>query len=265
MENNGKLIAAGLALAVAVTAGVMFVLRKPDVPPPAPVAPAPPPPPPPKPAGPPEPPPLALPELGQSDDFIRDKAKGLSGDARLVAWLKVDNLIRRLTAAVDMIAAGKVPSDSFSALGPRKRFAPAWKNRKRVIDPKSYARYDAVGGAFESLDAKATATLFKQTKPLFQAACQELGYGNCDFQENLIKATKVILQAPILDGDVRLKEKDTGICYALADDGLEHLNAVQKQLIRMGPRNTEKIQGKLRDIVGALGVPASQLAAPAAP
>src|SRR5579859_4843883 len=125
----------------------MYVQLKPPAPPPPPPAPAPPPPPP---AAPPEPPPGPLPELGQSDDFMREKIKALSADPRLVAWLKTDNLVRRLTAAVDIIAAGKVPRDAFSAIAPRRRFAVAWKGGHRVMDPKGYARYDAVGDVVAS-------------------------------------------------------------------------------------------------------------------
>jgi hypothetical protein len=47
--------------------------------------------------------------------------------------------------------------------------------------------------------------------------------------------------------------------YAFENPRIERLTAAQKQLARMGPRNVRTIQGKLREIALALGIPAERL------
>ena len=47
------------------------------------------------------------------------------------------------------------------------------------------------------------------------------------------------------------------------DPALENLAPAQKQLMRMGPRNTKIIQAKLREIATALGIDANRLPPPA--
>jgi hypothetical protein len=270
--NDKQKLAAGGAVAAVLLVGVAFVLmrRKPasTAPAPAAVPATPKPASAPKPAAPPPPPPapaIPLPELGQSDAFIRDRAKGLSADARLAAWLKGDNIVRRLAAATDMISAGKIPSDSLSALAPRRAFSVVSKGGRTVVSPKSYARYDAVATAIASLDAKAAATMFQQTKPLFQQACKELGDKSCDFQDTFVRAASEILETPVVDGDISVKVKDNGFTYTFAEPQFESLDPIQKLVVRMGPANERKVQGKLREIAGALGISNDQLpAGPAA-
>jgi hypothetical protein len=269
--NDKQKLAAGGAVAAVMLIGAVLVMRRkpaPASPPPAASAPPPPSSAPSKPAEAPAPAPVAaipLPELGQSDPFIRDRAKALSADARLAAWLKGDNLVRRLAAATDMISAGKVPTDSLGALAPRRAFTAVSKGGRTIVSPKSYARYDAVATAVASVDAKAAATLFTQTKPLFQQACKELGDKSCDFQDTFVRAASEVLETPLVDGDVEVKVKPNGFTYTFADPQLESLDAVQKQVLRMGPANARKVEAKLREIGAALGVSADQLSASPAP
>ena len=51
------------------------------------------------------------------------------------------------------------------------------------------------------------------------------------------------------------------VTYKFADPALESLTPVQRQFLRMGPRNVRIIQGKLREIAGFLGIPAENLPA----
>jgi Protein of unknown function (DUF3014). len=42
------------------------------------------------------------------------------------------------------------------------------------------------------------------------------------------------------------------VVYKFADEQLQAMNAVEKQMIRMGPDNTRKVQEKLRQLVQAI-------------
>lgn len=200
---------------------------------------------------------ITLPALNQSDEWLRKKAKDLSNYPKLAEWLKVNDLIRRITAAVDNIADGVSPRAHLGFLAPQKAFRAVKKGEILIINPQSYHRYDRVGDAFASLDAAGVVQVFQDLKPLFQEAYRELGYPQQDFQETLIRAIKELLGTPIAEGDIALKEGV--IAYYMVDEDLEGLSDAQKHLLRMGPQNTRKIQNKLREMALALGVPENQI------
>ena len=71
------------------------------------------------------------------------------------------------------------------------------------------------------------------------------------------RAIEGLLQVPVVDGDVRLEQSGEGIGYEYADPRLGALNAAQKQLLRMGPRNIRVIQQQLRGFASAAAIPLS--------
>jgi hypothetical protein len=163
---------------------------------------------------------------------------------------------------VDNIANGKSPRAHLGLLFYGQVFSVGERSGKLYLDPKSYERYDLLTDGFVSLNTSRTVQAYEKMKPLFQEAYRELGYPQKDFHSTLIRAIKKILDAPIVEGEVLLKEEGQGVNYLYVDDGLENMNEVQKHLLRMGPKNTRKIQQKLREITLALGVPESQLPQP---
>lgn len=199
-------------------------------------------------------------DLAHSDDVFREKAKMLSSLPKFAAWLKTEDLVRRLAAAVFCVADGTSPRDSLGFWSPGKKFKVKKVKGALFIDPKSYARYDLVAGVVASVDAQAAAALIKEMTPYFQAASKELSAPPRDFQATVVKAIESLLKTPVVERDIPLREKVISFSIApLPDVQLEDLNAAQKHLLRMGPKNTVKIQAKLRDIALALGVPPDQL------
>jgi len=200
---------------------------------------------------------ITLPALNQSDEWLRKRAKDLPNYSKLAEWLKVNDLIRRITAAVDNIADGMSPRAHLGFLDPKKAFRVAKKGENLIINPQSYHRYDRAADTFASLDAATVVRIFQELKPLFQEAYKELGYPRRDFQETLIRAIKELLETPMVEGNITVMEGV--ISYHMVEEDLEDLNEAQKHLLRMGPQNTRKIQNKLREMAVALGVPENQL------
>jgi hypothetical protein len=197
---------------------------------------------------PPSEPAIPLPPLEQSDALVRSQANQLS--PRLATMLTSDNLLRRLAAAVDIVANGDSPRESLAFLKPRGKFAVVAKQGRLYIDPRSYERYDTLADIVDSLDAATLASLYRQWKPLLEAAYGELGQGM--FEPRLTAAMTHLLAAPVIDEDIRVRRKV--ITYRMADERLEALSASQKHLLRMGPKNARKIQNKVRELALALGV-----------
>jgi hypothetical protein len=65
------------------------------------------------------------------------------------------------------------------------------------------------------------------------------------------KAAGEIIATPVVEGQISLIRPS--VLYKFADPKLEALNAVQKQMIRMGPENTKIIQNKCREFLVDLG------------
>ena len=260
MGSHGKIIGIGLAVILIIAAGLYYYLhQKPAKAPTSIAEPAE------KQASPPlekpvpekEVPVIALPALKDSDEWLRRKLKDLSPSGKLAEWLKVKDLIQRITAAVDNIAHGMSPRAHLKFLTPSKPFTVVKKGEEVYLNPQSYRRYDLVADVFASLDANVSVRIFRELKPLFQEAYRELGYPNQDFQETLIQAIKELLGTPIVKGDIVVVQAVT--TYQMVDENLEDLDDAQKDLLRMGPQNIRKVQNKLREMALALGAPENQL------
>ena len=199
-------------------------------------------------------------ELAESDERIRGRAQSLSSHPKLSAWLKTKDILRRITAAASILAEGNSPRDSLNFLSPQGKFSIKKKRGKLYLDAKSYHRYDLLADVFQSLNVEAAIGFFEELKPLFQEACREQGCWERGFQDTLVRAILELLKTPIVRGEILLNKKI--VSYEMADGRLEVLSNSQKHLLRMGPKNTIKIQSKLREIAQALGVPENELPEP---
>lgn len=200
---------------------------------------------------------IDLPPLDQTDALVRTLVRALSSNATIAAWLATGGLIRGFVVAVDNIARGVTPAPRFRALRPPGPFRVLTRGDALAIDPRSYERYTPLAVAVDSLDARGTARLYATLKPRIQDAYAELGQTE-GFDVALERALVAMLQTPPLDGDVPLVPKGP-VLYAYGNPRLERLTAAQKQLARMGPRNTRMIQDTLRRIAAALGIPGERL------
>jgi hypothetical protein len=200
--------------------------------------------------------PIELPPLEETDPLVRDLVRALSSHPRVAAWLATNGLIRNFTVVVDNVAAGRAPGPLLRPLRPQAPFAVIEGRGSLMIDTRSYARYNDLAAAVDSIDAEGAATLYGTLKPRIEDAYRELGY-QTPFDRALTTAITQLLEAPAVEGDVALIAR--GALYQFNDPRLERLTAAQKQLVRMGPRNVRTIQRKLRDIGLALGIPAERL------
>jgi len=195
-------------------------------------------------------------ELDKSDEFVRDLTKGLSTHKRYAVWLKRKDLIRRFAAAVDNIANGMSPRPQIDFFTPKGDFKVVMKDDLYFVDPGGYSRYNLAANVFVSLDSEGCAKLYWQMKPLIQEAYRDLGYPGKDFDITLRAAIVELLKVPIIKGEVQLEKKV--ISYAIVDPVLESLSEAQKHILRMGPNNVRKIQGKLRELGVALEIPGNK-------
>jgi hypothetical protein len=186
-------------------------------------------------------------------------ARALSTHPLYALWLAQTELVRTFAAVVSNVAEGESPRAHLSFLAPKGGFqAKEQRSGRLILDPRSHARYDAVGDAVASLDAAECARVYRLLEPLFESAHRELGHPEGGFSKTLALAFRRLLDVPVLEGEVSLVEvKKAVVVYAYADEKLEALSVPQKHLLRMGPANVRRIQEKIRAISDALGLSAA--------
>jgi hypothetical protein len=194
------------------------------------------------------------PPLEQSDAWLRSEAAGLSSHPSFSGWLASGDLVRRFVASVDNVADGASPRAHLPFLAPREPFRVTTRGGRSVVDPQSFARYDAVAEAVVSLDAARCAALYRRARPLLEEAFRALGPADASFEDRLARGVRVLLATPVPTGDEELVRPK--VFYEYADPELESLDPAQKHLLRMGPANVRRIQEKLRELAGALGIEA---------
>ena len=194
---------------------------------------------------------IPLPPLDQTDTLVRELLTRLSAHPRIAAWLATDGLIRNFAVTVTNIADAQTPTDHLKRLAPEGKFLVAREGTTVRVDVQSYRRYDGHADAVSSIDARGAARLYATLKPRLEEAYAELGAPQGTFDRALQRAIAHLLETPVVEGPMGLEPVPAG--YAYADPALEKLSPAQKQLLRMGPRNIQIVQGKLREIREYLG------------
>ena len=195
---------------------------------------------------------VTLPPLGESDSIVRELVARLSSHAAVAAWLATKGLVSNFAVVTLNVAEGQMPTQHIRALAPRARFQTKGSGDAMTIDPRSYDRYNGYAEAISGLDAMAAARVYTTLKPRVLDAYKELGYPDADFDRVLERAIGQLLNVPIVEEPVTLRRKV--LSFAYADPRLESLSPVQKQFLRMGPRNVQAVQAKLREIATRLSL-----------
>lgn len=193
---------------------------------------------------------IDLPPLPQTDPIVRELVTRLSSHPTIAAWLTTKGLIANFTVTTLAIAEGRTPVQFLRPIAPRGRFRTRTSGEDVFVDPRSYDRYNLHADAIAALDPVGTASLYLTLKPRISDAYRELGYPEGDFDRVLERAIGVLVQTPVLDEQVTLHPK--GVTYAYDDAKLESLSPAQKQLLRLGPRNSQAIRAKLEEIAALL-------------
>jgi hypothetical protein len=200
-----------------------------------------------------------LPVLGQSDSLAREWAARLTGanTNTWAAWFSAPDLLRRLVALVSMMAEGDSPGLLLGALRP----AGQWEvleleDGMLVTDPSTFARYDTLAAAIDSVDVAQAALAWSALRPLLARAWKEIAPPGSRFEDAVGRSLRHLITAPIHDGPLELTQR--GAQYAFADPKLEALPAAQKHVLRMGPDNGRLVQQKARKLASALGLPSGR-------
>lgn len=184
-----------------------------------------------------------LPSLDSSDEVLFNHLSMLLSSVRL-GLLNDDQFIRKAILQVDNAAQGKLVYQHSPLRSPLGGLDTMAQDGKIFINPESYSRYNVYGDLIASIDTGLLVAFYRFYEPLLDEAYMELGYPAGHFRGTLITAIDQALATPVIEGPIELLQPEANYIYA--DESLESLNMVQKQLLRMGPENTAKIQDALQ-------------------
>lgn len=190
-----------------------------------------------------------LPALSESDAVFTQDLLNLSPG--FSPWLNSKNIIEQWVVVVNDFSQNLRPLKHFRQFKLNQPFQVVSDHSDMYISEQSYQRYNTLASAVHAVDIERALGLYNKYRPLLQQVFTGFAYPEEYQVEDVIKkATSSILQAPIFEGKVKVVKPS--VYYKFAEQKLEMLSPVQKQMIRMGPENTRIIQAKLRQFIEAL-------------
>lgn len=191
---------------------------------------------------------VVLPGLNDSDGFVRERIQALRAGAAMLSLVADDQLIRKFVVFVENISRHEFPQTDlpFRSIGVEMPVRELDQNLF-LMEDDAYIRFDGFIDTMTAVDTEQAFALYRLLKPLFQQAYAEIGYRGRDFDDALRLAINNVLQATDVEGPFQLVKPS--VMYLFADSELENADAVHKQLIRIGPRNSTRLMAKLAEFV----------------
>ena len=191
---------------------------------------------------------VVLPGLNESDGFVRERLQALRDGAELLRLIADDQLIRKFVVFVENASRHEFPQTDL----PYRPIAAEMPVRELdqnlfLMEADAYNRFDGFIDAMVAVDTEQALALYRLLRPLFQQAYAEIGFRGRNFDDSLSQAINNVLQATDVEGPFQLVKPS--VMYLFADSELENANAVHKQLIRIGPRNSTRLMAKLAEFV----------------
>lgn len=197
----------------------------------------------------PEPEEPPLPELDDSDPFLRDLFTAVAESPEAVAWLLGTDLARHAAIAVDNVADGQSPRRALAALTPVDDFRVVGEGEEQQVAPASFARYDSLAEGIAGADMTRVAEAAVRSLPLLETAYAELGRPDRTFREALTLALDRLLTAPVPELPILIRERT--LRYEYRDPRLQDLDEASKHLVRLGPENQRRVQEALARFASA--------------
>lgn len=193
--------------------------------------------------------PPPLPPVAESDEFVRERLEPMGLPEE---WLEVGDYVPRLAVLAENASRGQIPRRQLQFLTLPEPFKAIQQDDTMYVDPAGYDRYDAYVTQLESIDVEQLAGLLRTIEPLLGDALREIGVTAAPDNVLQTAITEVLDTPEPGPGPIALER--VSLVYQFADPKLEALPPVQKQLLRMGPENAQRVKAYLRELAAALGL-----------
>ena len=194
-----------------------------------------------------EPPPISL---GESDGVLAETMASINAGQLGDQFIMRPNGLERGVAIVDSLRQGAVPYKLLPVGRPSRAFPFTDNGLAVTMDPAGFERYNGLADTVAGIDVPATLALYDLLSVAIEEAWDALGYTDMGFEDAVLSTLGAIMLTPATNVEARLIKDESNWIYE--DEALESLSALQKQIMRMGPENADKIQAKARELRGAL-------------
>ncbi len=192
-----------------------------------------------------------LPSLANSDIAFTAALKPVS--AELVKWFSTKNVIQKYIVLINDLSQGQILYKHRRFLQAPAKFIAAEDNQGLYLAEQNYKRYNAFANAIDAINVEKGIQFYLTFRPLFEKVFRAFSYSDEYALEDIfLKSAANVIGAQIIEGRIDLVQHS--VRYKFADKKLESLSHIDKQMLRMGPENTRKIQRKLRKMAQALTV-----------
>ena len=185
-----------------------------------------------------------------ADAYARETIESVNGGKALAQFVAGDYIVERAVAIVDALRRGEVPYKLLPVGRPSKPFPISDDGLRVTMDPSGFSRYDVFAQWVNGIDVLAIVELLSEYEQIATEALSRMGVGDLDIRSAVLAATTEILATPIAPESAELMKREANWLYM--DPELEALSSLQKQVLRMGPKNSEIIQAKARELRGAV-------------
>ncbi|KKO47381.1 hypothetical protein WG68_01765 [Arsukibacterium ikkense] len=189
-----------------------------------------------------EPEPEPLPELEQSDPLLKRELLQLDWPPGLAGLINTEQMVRNLVVTIDNLAQQQLVTNH-PVVAPLDRPFQALAEpdgERYQLDPAGYQRYEPYLRLLETAEPEKMLKVLQRYQPLFEQAFAELGYPDLSFQQRLQQALQQFLAIEPIMVDTTLLRPS--VAYTYADPAVESRSALQKQIIRMGPANHQRLR-----------------------
>ena len=195
---------------------------------------------------------ITLPELNESDDWLKNKLPDLTWRNELIPLLVTEDIIRRFVVFTDNFSQGLLAYEHSLFVQPKDKFSVDEQSvnvegEQNVWqwDSKTSKRFDLYVDLLRSVDSTTLVNWYIDMKPLVDGAYRELGYEE-DFTYALQDAITRVLDMELPKSAMEVTR--TSVMYKFQDPQLEALDDSDKLLLRIGKENLLIIKSVLLEI-----------------
>ena len=187
--------------------------------------------------------------IEKSDDSFKGAVAQVSEN--LAQWFGAKDVIHQYIFLINDISQNQILAKNRKFLQPPKKLEVQKDGQGLYLDEKSYQRYDDFAQTIDQINVNKGVGVYQAFKPLLNHVYKLFSYPDTyQLDDIFLKAAANVIKAPVVEDRISLVKHS--LLYKFEDKKLEELSAVEKQMLRMGPKNTKIIQAKLRFLVEAI-------------
>lgn len=183
-----------------------------------------------------------LPALEKSDPVLKQEVLKFDWQPGLAGLINTEQMVRNLVVTVDNLAQRQLVANHPVVVPLDQPFVatPGQNDQTYQIDPAGYQRYEPYVRLLENAAPEQILQLLERYQPLFDQAFGELGYPELNFRQRLKQALQQFLAIEPNTADTTLVRKS--VAYTYADPAVEERSDLEKQVIRLGPDNHQRLR-----------------------